>query len=339
MVSVSPIINQSGFRITPHRYCPALKSAQWFAINKTMTGDAPKDFIAIYEYGADGCRKSKKSSWPTYIAKVGHKWYPNESIAEHLVTRIGQRLGIIIADSRLVHVRGQLRFLSRYFLRKDEYLLHGADIFASYLDDDEKEFMDEVEEKGLSPETFDYDFAVESIREMLPDSGEEVIRGFNKMLAFDTLVGNNDRHFYNWAVICNSHNQVQPRFSPIFDTARALFWNHSEQTLYNWEKQGNVKDKLRKYCKNSNSKIGVKNKGQVNHFDLLDSIIKSNPDSLSDINILSSIDQEPVDFVEELLKGEFKKLISPLRRNWICRLIEYRTELFRSVIDGDYQGV
>jgi len=53
-----------------------------------MAGDAPKDFLSIYEYG-DGRRKSV-GNWPSYIAKVGKKWYPNESITEHLLTRIGQ---------------------------------------------------------------------------------------------------------------------------------------------------------------------------------------------------------------------------------------------------------
>ncbi|AMV33577.1 hypothetical protein VN12_15730 [Pirellula sp. SH-Sr6A] len=38
-----------------------------------MTGDAPKDFLGVYEYGAPGCKRGRQKSWPRYIAKVGHK--------------------------------------------------------------------------------------------------------------------------------------------------------------------------------------------------------------------------------------------------------------------------
>lgn len=48
------------------------------------------------------------------------------------------------------------------------------------------------------------------------------------MLAFDCLIGHNDRHPYNWGVIVPIYKLHAPRFSPVFDTARALFWNVPE---------------------------------------------------------------------------------------------------------------
>src|ERR1039458_9065379 len=79
----------------------------------SLTGDAPKNFPRGYDYGR--CRKAHMSDWPAYIAKVGHKFYPNESVTEHLLTRVGQLLGLKMANSRLMWVRGQLRFLSEFF--------------------------------------------------------------------------------------------------------------------------------------------------------------------------------------------------------------------------------
>jgi len=312
-----------------------LKQGHWHKINQSMTGDAPKDFLGVYEYGARGCKKAKRKSWPRYIAKVGHKWYPNESITEHLITRIGQGLNLEVADSRLAHVRGQLRFMSRYFLRGTQYLLHGADIFASYLEDHDKEFVQGVEDEDKSPEYFDYDFAAESIRDMLPNDADAILQGFHRMLAFDALIGNNDRHFFNWGVICDHLGQQPPRFCPIFDTARALFWNHSESGLSKLEEKGRRPiDQLRKYCRHSYSKIGAAGQGRVNHYALLRSVLERNPDARSDVDILASIDAEPVDLVKDILNGEFSRLISPLRQTWICRLVEYRTEQFRLVLKG-----
>lgn len=46
-------------------------------LDDDIGGDAPKDFISVYEF-----KKSKKSdtkNWQKYIAKIGHKWYPLES--------------------------------------------------------------------------------------------------------------------------------------------------------------------------------------------------------------------------------------------------------------------
>ena len=294
-----------------------------------MTGDAPKDFLRVYEY-RKGCRRAKPKSWPKFIAKVGHKYYPNESITEHLITRIGQSLGLDIADSRLVHVQGQIRFLSRYFLSGTEYLVHGADIFASYLEDPDQEFVQSIEDENKSPEFFDYGFVVESVKAMFPGDSTAILRKFHRMIAFDALVGNNDRHFFNWAVICNQIGTNPPRFSPIFDTARGLFWNHTEEKMYNLKNKGAP---LRKYCKNSFSKIGSPGGGKANHFTLIESILRHDSSTEEDLNILAGLEAEPVDLIRELFKGEFSKLFSPLRKDWICRLIEYRTQQFRLVLE------
>src|SRR5690349_8608814 len=78
-----------------------------------IPGDAPKNFIRIREYD-QGIRRPTHpiSRWVGYIAKVGSKWYPIESITEHLLTRIGEVLGVRVAQSQLRMVGGQVRFLS-----------------------------------------------------------------------------------------------------------------------------------------------------------------------------------------------------------------------------------
>jgi len=221
-------------------------------------------------------------------------------------------------------------------LNGSEYLLHGADIFASYLEDHDKEFVQGIEDEGKSPEYFDYDFVVASIREMLPGTAESILQKFHRMLAFDALIGNNDRHFFNWGVICDQTGRHISHFSPIFDTARAFFWNHSEVSLSKLEESGKrPADQIRKYCRESYSKIGATGQGRVNHFALMASVLNRIPEAKNDIDILTDIDAEPVEMVRNLLKGEFARLISPLRQTWICRLLEYRTKQFRLVLQGE----
>src|SRR5689334_13713994 len=80
----------------------------------TIAGDAPKNFIRVKEY-RKGIHATRRH-WAGYIAKVGSKFYPTESITEQLFTRLGQIIGVNIAESQLLIIGGQVRFLSRYFL-------------------------------------------------------------------------------------------------------------------------------------------------------------------------------------------------------------------------------
>src|ERR1044072_2729283 len=94
----------------------------------SIAGDAPKDFITDSEYRRGHRTRQQRSD--SYIAKVGSKFYPNESITEQLITEIGKIYGLKIADSKLRVVDRQVRFMSKYFLnRKIEQLTHGAEIY------------------------------------------------------------------------------------------------------------------------------------------------------------------------------------------------------------------
>jgi hypothetical protein len=77
------------------------------------------------------------------------------------------------------------------------------------------------------------------------------------MLLFDALVGNNDRHFYNWGVIRSVELRQEPCFSPIYDTARGLLWNESEEKIVDLAlSDARAKVYLQKYIKGSRPKIG-----------------------------------------------------------------------------------
>ena len=83
----------------------------------SMPGDAPKSFVRVREYTSN--RPTRRlARWVAYIAKVGSKWYPIESVIEHLLTRVGQVLGANVADSQLRIIGTQVRFLSKYFLQR-----------------------------------------------------------------------------------------------------------------------------------------------------------------------------------------------------------------------------
>lgn len=180
-------VNRSGFliKLTNKRYLLPAKLEKWsgafipgpgkiLVVKKhqyqivsgyTISGDAPKDFIRLYEYGA-AC-KSKPNKWPLYIAKTGHKWYPTESITELLLNELGLSFGIDMAESKIAWIGGQLRFLSRYFLQsKEQELIHGADIFAGYVND--KNLIEEIEEQKLARDLLTLPFTKNALQHSFP---------------------------------------------------------------------------------------------------------------------------------------------------------------------------
>lgn len=242
--------------------------------NVSIGGDAPKEFIRVYEYGR--VKRHPSSKWTAYIAKVGHKWYPIESITEYLLNQIGEVLGLKMAKSRLAILGGQLFFLSEYFLDSRQFeLVHGADIYAGYLMD--KDLVEEIESKALAREFFTFQFAQSALEAVFGVNAASIVDDFVQLLFFDAIVGNNDRHFYNWAVLRHIENQKMPSFAPIYDTARGLFWNESEAKINQWIQHPNTLGaKIKKYADNSMPKTGWEGHQQLNHFQLIEQLVNHN---------------------------------------------------------------
>lgn len=326
-LQVAKILNHSGYDIRPVNLLPVVRSGYFHVVDAAVAGDAPKDFIRVYEYGT--ARKSSPHLWPAWIAKVGHKWYPNESITEHLLTRIGQALGVRMADSRLMMVKGQLRFGSRYFLRPDESLVHGAEIFADYLAD--RMFVEEVEERGLSRDVFTFQFVEDALLHRFPDQCVDVLSDLVRMLAFDAIVGNNDRHFYNWGVITDVRGTHSPRFSPVYDSARAIFWNDTESRLAEVMQSRRKEAFLEKYVKQSMPKTGWDGKSKPNHFQLMSELARHRP-SMRPI-LTDLIRPDLPDKVAEILCTEFQGLFTPLRQEFVLDCLRSRLNYYGEAID------
>ena len=219
----------SDFQTHWHKLIPILKNYQIQSVDfLTISGDAPKDFITDKEHRPG--HRSKVNPKDKYIAKVGSKYYPLESVMEQLITRIGQCFGLKIADSKLRIVEGQVRFLSKYFLKSGEQLTHGAEIYEFSLG---KENYAELAESKEEKDFFTFQMTCEAIKTIFPDADEKIILGYIEMLTFDAIIGHNDRHPYNWGVIVPLKKGFKLRFAPVFDTARALFWNIPEKRVVN----------------------------------------------------------------------------------------------------------
>lgn len=304
-------------KVNWERYLPILRREHFYKEPVDVGGDAPKSFIRWYRYGT--CKRKPRSKWPAYIAKVGHKWYPVESITEYLMNRIGEVLGIQMAESKLVLANKQIRFLSRYFLNRDrEQLIHGAQIYASYLEDEQfVEDANDRQQQRISRQLFTFQFTEEAVKAVFPIHHFQIMEDFVAMLLLDAVVGNNDRHFYNWGVISNILGESSPKFAPVYDTARGLFWNRSEASLIKFRDNN-----LGSYIQQSKPRTGWEGLDDPNHFQLVEKIFQE--DQRYCELCRRYLNSGTFSKIERLIDEEFTTLLSSVRLEIIKKCLHLR---------------
>jgi len=236
-----------------------------------------------------------------------------------------------MSESKLALGGGQIRFLSKYFLEPDQSLVHGAQIYAGYLGDDQ-EFVEQIEKSKLAKEWLTLQITQKAIIKFFPMYADEILEDLVKMLLFDAWVGNNDRHFYNWGVVMDIKGRQKPYFSPIYDTARGLFWNYAEQKIVSLYKDSKLLDKaIKKYIVGSCPKIEWDNEVDINHIRLVEIIAQHNF-GIKRENIRELFSDNNLKLCKKLIHEEFHGLLSKERIYVVNRCLERRIEEIRKVI-------
>lgn len=300
----------------------------------TLTGDAPKKFIRVYKYHQTSrVHRGNSKTWVAYIAKTGHKWYPNESVTEFLLNKLGEIFGLNMAESELAIINGQLRFLSKYFLQPGYELVHGAEIFAGYLSDEK--FVNDVEEQGLSRDIFTMQFVDSSVTALFPKQRDYIMHELVRLLLYDALVGNNDRHYFNWGIVRKIGNENELVFAPVYDTARGLFWNDDDEKILKITQDVNRKPQyIEKYCRNSRPKLGWEGDDKLNHFSMVEHIIK-NKFYIGKEEVCRLFKQEVLDTMCEMIDETFGKWYIPERTDLIKYCLNYRFNKINEIIWDD----
>jgi len=296
-----------------------------------LDGDAPKQFIQAYFFEENsGVRKANPKTWHKYIAKTAEKWYPHESVIEYMLNRIGETMGLKMNEIKLVRANGQIRFLSKYFLNKNEKLVHGAEICGEHIGD-----MDMAEtiakDRDTARELFTFEFIKEAIQSIFPDSCESLLCELVKMVSFDAIVGNNDRHFYNWGIIDTKKRIKRTlQFAPLYDTARGLLWNLSDENIVKYLELHEAGGKrVKNYVDNAYPRISIEENVEANHFDLIKFVKRHNNQYKQIVESLASIHNEAI--VLEMLKKEFYRFFIPERNKLIEVILKNRFKTIREL--------
>ena len=296
-----------------------------------LDGAAPKEVIRLYTYHKGKRTIDRKKHWPIYIVKTGHKNYPIESITEQLFSDMGKCLKLNIAETFLGLFSNQLKLASKYFLKRHEKLVKGAEIYGEFLDGD-TDFINEIEQENFSQELITIDFTYQSLKHKYKN-GQHIFNDYIKLLLFDALVGNNDRHSYNWGVVetQKKYKQKMYEFSPIYDTARGMFWNITESKL----RQYLQAQKLKKYIRSCKAKTSYRGDKKENHFKLIENIWQNKQKLGLETSLFKElINHDNLSFVNKMLDDKYKSILSNLRFQLIKTCLGERFNIILKIIDS-----
>jgi hypothetical protein len=222
--------------------------------------------------------RTKNPSDPQFMVKYPQKFGTQETLTEFFINRLGVTLGFDMADSGLVRINGTLVFLTRIFTGSDETLRHGSLVIEDFYKDEKA--LERVRRKE-EQQFYSIDFVVDLLRMFVGEDFCKVFPKFAEMLVFDALIGSMDRHVQNWGVLETLKKPARYRFAPIFDSARALLWNSSEDQVALLAKDAKA---FRGHLNRAKPCLGPKKhrSGQdsCNHFDFIANLLESYPDQI-----------------------------------------------------------
>lgn len=290
-------------------------------------GDAPKNYIEFASHEA--------------IAKAPRREGPIECVTEYLIARIGRMLPLRVAVGSLVQLPPaagapagsppDVRFLSRVFLNRKagEQLVHGSQLVARCFDIKEDSLSKEIDRsKEWSFYTIDLLNEVFCAANPAEEKNCRLRMAFGRMMAFDALIGANDRHPQNWGVIESAVEIAERRFAPIYDTARGLFWNSTEDDLAQNDRKGRA-SAIQRYAGHSYPLIGMTAEKRPNHFDVVAHMMnRGEPYRRAVREVVRAFSP---DKVARMMHREFRRMVSRQRLEYIDGLLRYRRDTLKKV--------
>lgn len=262
-----------------------------------------------------------------YLFKESNKRYPAEFWAEIVASAVGELVGVTVPETFCAKLDDKYAALVKFFLKIEwdpnqkrfgqlDTLFHGGDLIMGL----DPAFDRKVGDKHNI-------FLVERIfSEMVPNN---LFDQFLKILIFDTLIGNTDRHQDNWGFIQdNKTNEMN--LAPAFDNSTSLGSELIEQKIAGYLDRGKVQ--LRQYIKKGKAHIRWSDNGtdlvRLNHFDLLAKIAADAAKRKIIVEHVQAMTLFTDNQIENIL-SDYGKIEVDIP---IYRLSDTRRELMKSII-------
>lgn len=232
----------------------------------------------------------------------------SEACSEKLAYEIAKVLGYDCAKIELaVDNDNQIGVLNYYFSDNDE---SHTDIVA-YLNKNIKERNNY--------------YTISNIKNVLDSINTSLFKGFIKIMLFDALIGEQDRHEENWGI---TEKKGKSFISPLYDNGDSLlreFKNPVNARKY----YDGIKD-FNAYIKRSQTLIYKEDKkGKYKHFELIKYLYDNFPqDILPEINNLTKLTDE---IIEELVDKIPNELLTDEHKKYIITYLKKRRDILLNI--------
>ena len=263
-----------------------------------------------------------------YMFKYGDDWRRGQFWSEVIAYELSKLCGVEVPAS-FVAVGGsgegagclQELFVGGVGPRKDARLVHGADLI--------QRKNPNFDQKRGRPHLL-----MENVRLCRGYQVQNALEGWARIIAFDALIGNTDRHPENWGLLRTFSEDVE-RFelAPIYDNGTSLGYEVHEDKLV----QRCDSDQIDKYVKRGTHHIQGHRDDRVgiHHVDLCQ-MVRDQADELREV-IIRVVNVDLKD-VEEILAWccdfDVDPAFTPERANFVRLLIEKRRSLILASMEA-----
>ncbi|MFE3576574.1 HipA domain-containing protein [Lysinibacillus sp. NPDC059133] len=237
--------------------------------------------------------------------QVGVSW---EDITELIAADIGELIGLRMMDVEIVLRHEKRGSLLKNFIPNNVMNEEGGALL-SMLDGYEEFINSSLKGHELIEQGFHF------IKQLY--FWEQIKEDFINMNYFDILIGNQDRHPYNWLILFESTKKQT--FSPIYDNGASLGFRFDDSQLVN-----HIKDNLllEKYIRKSTVKAGLFEKKKVQASEMIQYL-----------NMHYKQESEPIikriksfDFHQFYKKIEVYDILSNTQKEWLKLIVSHRRE-------------
>lgn len=281
----------------------------------------------IYEGASEGSGRSEKE-WLINkdTNEIGLFKFPKtdkttEHISEKLASELAKTIGLECAKIEIGKYNSRIGSMSYLINTEKEILIEGISLINSKYPTYNPRTMYDY----LKDEYYSLEMILNSINDY------NLVDDFLKIMIFDFLIGNTDRHQNNWAVISINDNI---RMCPLYDNGSSLCCYLEDEKIDSY--LGNDKMKFNSLV-NTKSKSRVrldkKNKKETTHLEIVKYICRHYYSSV--IELVNTININLTeDIIEKLVFSYDDKLISYKRKQLIKKFLIEKINLLNVVFFG-----